>query len=101
MNGKGVPRVNPDGSSAIPALQFWDSVKRNLDDTSAVDTLGLNLEAVVHPADTQDRKGGSAPEAMMCSGPMVRRVGISGRAPNSLLSILGRRPLLAAHVVQS
>lgn len=26
------PKLNPDGSRARPTLQFWDSVKRNLDD---------------------------------------------------------------------
>ncbi|WGJ13749.1 hypothetical protein QEV83_13800 [Methylocapsa sp. D3K7] len=32
-DGTIVPRVNSDGSRAIPSLQFWDGVKRNLDDT--------------------------------------------------------------------
>jgi hypothetical protein len=33
QDGTIAPRVNSDGSSAIPSLQFWDGVKRNLDDT--------------------------------------------------------------------
>jgi hypothetical protein len=32
-DGTITPRVNPDGSQSIPSLQFWDHVKRNLDDT--------------------------------------------------------------------
>jgi hypothetical protein len=33
QDGTIAPRVNSDGSRAIPSLQFWDGVKRNLDDT--------------------------------------------------------------------
>lgn len=30
-NGEYTLRINPDGSRALPSLQFWDQVKRNLD----------------------------------------------------------------------
>lgn len=32
VDGRLTLRTNPDGSRAIPNLQFWDQVKRNLDD---------------------------------------------------------------------
>jgi hypothetical protein len=44
-------RIDPHGYDAGKKL---NCKKRHI----AVDTLGLNLEAVVHPADIQDRDGG-------------------------------------------
>lgn len=31
-DGMLAPKINPDGTQAVPSLQFWDGVKRNLDD---------------------------------------------------------------------
>jgi hypothetical protein len=48
-----IPAVQPDGSRALPSLQFWDHVKRNLDDQIAtLDRAGRKSAA----ADARDLK---------------------------------------------
>lgn len=57
--GRMTLRTNPDGSQAVPSLQFWDHVKRNLDDqynkltragarSEAADVNGLRQSLVGH-----------------------------------------------------